>query len=292
MKMLSVWMTLLTFANYKDENGLKAGQVRISRDALAKAAYVSEKQVRTCIERLIEDGSLTKDSSRQGTVYTITNWKEYQCPNMDKSSDENGLEMGPTENDAEPFENEGFWQYEQEEKGQQPSKRANKRANETPKRGQQKGQQEINVEVLKYNSSTVTHEEKRANERADEIPKKGQQKGPFLKEDIKKDKKKGGSTARARAQHFPLPLPVIGVMKNANLAIVPASVERVNEWLEQYGEDQTIAAIEQAIKRDDGRGVSLAYVAAILRDENRQKGRQEEQSLYTVPRIRSGKIVS
>ena len=68
LKMFSVWMTLLTFANYKDENGLKAGQVRISRDALAEEAGVSEQQVRTCIERLIEDGSLTKESSRQGTV--------------------------------------------------------------------------------------------------------------------------------------------------------------------------------------------------------------------------------
>ena len=155
--MFSVWMTLLTSVNYKDENGLKAGQVRISRDALAEEAGVSEKQVRTCIERLIKDGSLTKDSSRQGTVYTITNWKEYQCQNMDKTSDENGPEMGPTENDAEPFENEGFWQCEQEEMGQQPSNRANERANETTKKGQQKGQQEIDVEVLEYNSSIAVH---------------------------------------------------------------------------------------------------------------------------------------
>ena len=78
LKMFSVWMTLLTFANYKDENGLKAGQVRISREALAEESGVSEQQVRTCIERLIKDGSLTKDSSRQGTIYTITNWTKYQ----------------------------------------------------------------------------------------------------------------------------------------------------------------------------------------------------------------------
>lgn len=187
--MFSVWMTLLTSANYKDENGLKAGQVRISRDALAEESGVSEKQVRTCIERLIKDGSLTKDSSRQGTVYTITNWKEYQCPNMDKSSDENGPEMRPTENEPETVENERFWQCEQEEKGQQPSKRANERANETTKKGQQKGQQEIDVEVLEYNSSIAVYEEEMANKRADEIQKKGQQKGPFLKNNIKKDKK-------------------------------------------------------------------------------------------------------
>lgn len=71
-EMFSLWLHLLFTATPT------TGQVKTSRKALAEATGLSEKQVRTCLNRLIEDGSLTKDSSRQGTVYTITNWTKYQ----------------------------------------------------------------------------------------------------------------------------------------------------------------------------------------------------------------------
>lgn len=279
MKMLSVWITLMTFANYKDENGLKAGQVRMSRDALAEESGVSEKQVRTCIERLIKDGSLTKDSSRQGTVYTITNWTKYQCPNMDKSSDENGPEMGPTENEPETVENERFWQCEQEEKGQQPSKRANERANETTKKGQRKGQQEINVEALKYNSYAEIHEEERANERADEIPKKGQQKGPFLKEDIKKDKKNKEVgcmyvdciEAGEQATTPTPPLSVMKALEDAGLKPTKAIENIVQGWVSEYGEERVLDAIKDAVEHDSRGGINIAYLRGVLKDHYHQK---------------------
>ena len=72
LEMFSLWVHLLLTATPA------AGQVKTSRKALAEATGLSEKQVRTCLNRLIEDGSLTKDSSRQGTIYTITNWTKYQ----------------------------------------------------------------------------------------------------------------------------------------------------------------------------------------------------------------------
>ena len=277
LKMFSVWMTLLTSANYKDENGLKAGQVRISRDALAEEAGVSEKQVRTCIERLIKDGSLTKDSSRQGTVYTITNWKEYQCQNMDKSSDENGPEMGPTENEPETVENERLWQCEQEEKGQQPSKRANERANEILKKGQQKGQQEINVEALEYNNSAAVHEEKRANEKADEIQKKGQQKGPFLKNNKKNNKKDVSDMYVAcieTVEQATTPTPPPSVMKaleDAGLKPTKAIENIVQGWVSEYGEERVLDAIKDAVEYDSRGGINIAYLRGVLEDHYHQK---------------------
>ena len=241
--MFSVWMTLLTSANYKDENGLKAGQVRISRDALAEESGVSEKQVRTCIERLIKDGSLTKDSSRQGTVYTITNWKEYQCPNMDKSSDENGPEMRPTENEPETVENERFWQCEQEEKGQQPSKRANERANETTK--------------------------------------KGQQKGPFLKNNIKKDKKNNKKKVSGMyvacietGEQATTPTPPPSVMKaleDAGLKPTKAIENIVQGWVSEYGEERVLDAIKDAVEYDSRGGINIAYLRGVLEDHYHQK---------------------
>ena len=247
-EMVAVWMHILLTVNFQDgKDGLKAGQVRISRKALAEGTGLSERTLRTCIDRLIEDGSLAKDSSRQGAVYTVINWTERQKQDMDKPSKENEPENRPAENNCENLEKQSFFFDEVAETDQQLSKTTNVSTNQTQKNDQQND--------------------------------------PFLKKNIKKDKKKGGIYTRAIS---PLPLPIVEVMKKAKLAITPATKKKANEWLEQYGEEQTIAAIELAIDCADERGVSLAYVAAILRDENKQ----EAQSLYTVPRIRGGEFVS
>ena len=285
-EMVAVWMHILLTVNFQDgKDGLKAGQVRISRKALAEGTGLSERTLRTCIDRLIEDGSLAKDSSRQGAVYTVINWTERQKQDMDKPSKENEPENRPAENNCENLEKQSFFFDEVAETDQQLSKTTNVSTNESGKNAQYFDQRKSDIESLKNKDFFERRQGEPTNVSTNQTQKNDQQNDPFLKKNIKKDKKKGGIYTRAIS---PLPLPIVEVMKKAKLAITPATKKKANEWLEQYGEEQTIAAIELAIDCADERGVSLAYVAAILRDENKQ----EAQSLYTVPRIRGGEFVS
>lgn len=289
-EMVAVWVHILLTVNFQDgKDGLKAGQVRISRKALAEGTGLSERTLRTCIDRLIEDGSLAKDSSRQGAVYTVINWPERQKRDMDKPSNENEAENRPTGNYCESIEKQSFFFGEVEETDQRLSKTTNVSTNENGKNGHQFDQRKNDTEPLKNNDFFEQQQDKPTNVSTNDTQKNDQQNDPFLNKDIKKDKKKGGIYTRATS---PLPLPVIDAMQKAKLAITPSAKEKANEWLEQYGEEQTIAAIERAIDHADERGVSPAYVAAILRNENWQKGRQEEKILYPVPRIRGGEFVS
>lgn len=281
-EMVAVWVHILLTVNFQDgKDGLKAGQVRISRKALAEGTGLSERTLRTCIDRLIEDGSLAKDSSRQGAVYTVINWPERQKRDMNKPSNENEAENRPTGNYCESIEKQSFFFGEVEETDQQLSKTTNVSTNENGKNDQRFDQRKSNIEPLKNKDFFEQQQDETTNVSTNQTQKNDQQNDPFLNNDIEKDKKKGIYTRTIS----PLPIPIVEVMKKANLA--PKTEKRVNEWIEKYGEEQTIAAIERAIDCADERGVSPAYVAAILRDENRQG----EKSMYTVPRIRGGEFV-
>ena len=279
LKMFSVWMTLLTFANYKDENGLKAGQVRISREALAEESGVSEQQVRTCIERLIKDGSLTKDSSRQGTVYTIVNWKEYQCPNMDKSSDENSPENQPTENEPETVENERFYDDEPEGINQRLAKSTNESTNESLNFNHQINQPENNVKQLKNNGFIECKNDELTNEPTNENQKINQQINPFLKEDIKKDKKNKEVVCMyvdciEAGEQATTPTPPPSVMKaleDAGLKPTKAIKNIAQELVSQYGEEGVLEAIKNAVEHDSRGGINIAYLRGVLEDHYHKK---------------------
>ena len=130
---------------------------------------------------------------------------------------------------------------------------------------------------MKYNSSIAVHEEERANKKADEIPKKGQQKGPFLKNNIKKDKKEidcmyVACIEAGEQATTPTPPPsVLETMQNVGLKLTNAAKNTAQEWVNQYGENRVLAALETAAEHDGRSGVTIAYVTAILEDRYNQR---------------------
>lgn len=101
--MLKVWIYLLTHAQFKDSrfqgHEVKRGEVITGRKILAQRLNMSEKQVRTCLEKLKKTEEVAIKTTNKYSVITILKWAEYQC-----GDDDNGQQQvqqkasnGPTE---------------------------------------------------------------------------------------------------------------------------------------------------------------------------------------------------
>lgn len=83
---LSAWVHMLLMATHKPHRAmlgsrsieLQPGQFISGRKALAALVGVTEKQMRTILDFMVDEGMLAKASSRVGTVFTILNFEEYQ----------------------------------------------------------------------------------------------------------------------------------------------------------------------------------------------------------------------
>lgn len=79
---LSVFVHCLLLASHKQTNwrGIKLmpGQFISGRHKLAETCGLSERQVRTCLDRLKATNEVTSKKTSKYTVFTVTNWKFYQ----------------------------------------------------------------------------------------------------------------------------------------------------------------------------------------------------------------------
>jgi len=66
----SIWIYLLLYANWKDSDKLKRGQIFIGRKHLATETLACEQTVRTVLDRLILGGFLAEKSNQQSTSQT------------------------------------------------------------------------------------------------------------------------------------------------------------------------------------------------------------------------------
>lgn len=87
---LSVWIHLLLLANFKPTEWhqipLKPGQIITSRCSLAKATGLSERKIRTALNRLKSSECLTIETSNRYTVISLVNFEFFQS--LDCESDQ------------------------------------------------------------------------------------------------------------------------------------------------------------------------------------------------------------
>lgn len=93
---LALWVHLLVDANWKDSvwhgETIPRGSFITTISKLAEETGLSDKQVRTCIERLAKTGEIIKDGTNRWTKITICKYEDYQ------SIDNEGCET----DDAQP----------------------------------------------------------------------------------------------------------------------------------------------------------------------------------------------
>lgn len=88
INMVRLWLHLLFKANYKNMSWhrkiIKRGQLVTGREELARQTGLSVQQVRTCLDKLVECGCITKKTTNKYTLITICKYSIYQdIPNED-----------------------------------------------------------------------------------------------------------------------------------------------------------------------------------------------------------------
>lgn len=100
--MVALWVHLLLTANYNDGcyRGieLKRGQVLTGRRELARKTGLTERQVRTCLQRLISSHEVTIKATHKYSIITICKYDSYQAqrPTSDPLSDPLSYQQTPT----------------------------------------------------------------------------------------------------------------------------------------------------------------------------------------------------
>lgn len=80
--MVRLWLHLLLMANFREKSWhgqkIKRGQLVTGREELANQTGLSVQQVRTCLDRLINCGCITKKTTNRYTLITICKYSKYQ----------------------------------------------------------------------------------------------------------------------------------------------------------------------------------------------------------------------
>lgn len=81
--MLSLWIHILMSANWRDgeKHGeeVKRGSTLTSVTKLAAESGLTDKQVRTGLERLVKAGQITKEGTNKWTKIAVCKYEQYQC---------------------------------------------------------------------------------------------------------------------------------------------------------------------------------------------------------------------
>lgn len=97
----SAWVHILMLASHKPRKAmlgnkrmmLEAGQFISGRNALAERVGVSPQTMRTILSHFESEGMIARDSSRQGTVFTVMNYGLYQGEKGEKINQRSPTEI-------------------------------------------------------------------------------------------------------------------------------------------------------------------------------------------------------
>lgn len=82
-EMVALWIHLLLRANYtqKEWHGvtIERGQLITGREQLSEVTGISERSIRTFLNRLVKGGEITLKSTNKFTIITICKYDKYQC---------------------------------------------------------------------------------------------------------------------------------------------------------------------------------------------------------------------
>ena len=85
---LSLFLTLIILANWEDGRfqgqEIKRGQLLTSYQSLSWATGLSEKQIRTSLDRLEKTGEIRRERAGKGTLITVENYTKYQDGYLEK----------------------------------------------------------------------------------------------------------------------------------------------------------------------------------------------------------------
>lgn len=80
--MVSLWVHLLLMANWQDKNWhgvpVKRGQLITGRKSLSKNTGISQRKIRTCLNRLKMTNEISIKTTNKFSIITIINWDKYQ----------------------------------------------------------------------------------------------------------------------------------------------------------------------------------------------------------------------
>jgi len=95
--MVLFFIHCLLRANHKDGtwkgHDVKKGQFISGRKVLSAETGLSERNIRTCIEKLKKSGELTIKTTNKNTIFTLNNWTKYQS---DEVGDQQNANKRPT----------------------------------------------------------------------------------------------------------------------------------------------------------------------------------------------------
>jgi len=98
----NVFMHLLLTASFKNTQWqgreLKAGQVICGRTELALRLGLSERQIRTALEKLQKTGEITIEATNRYSVVTLVNWALYQAASLQSANQCPTTDQQPTNN--------------------------------------------------------------------------------------------------------------------------------------------------------------------------------------------------
>ena len=80
-EVVALWIALLINANYTDGNDCRRGQLRTSVRDLARITGLTERKVRTGLEKLRRTGEIGCIATQQNTLVTISKYEDYQRNN-------------------------------------------------------------------------------------------------------------------------------------------------------------------------------------------------------------------
>lgn len=175
--MLHVFLHLLLNANHKEGkfNGidLKRGQLAIGRKQLSDDTGLTEREVRTCLEKLKNTNEIEVKPTNKFTIVTIVNYNVYQASKEKKSSDQQN-DQQETEKNAnkttnkislESIENIDSSEFIQHKNDQQNDQQeTDKNANKTTTNNNNKEYNTLNTSII-----VKQNEEKKIENYATEI---------------------------------------------------------------------------------------------------------------------------
>ena len=108
-----VFITLLLMANHKEKKYkgivIKVGTIVTGRDVLAKQTKLSVQQIRTALSKLKLTNEITIETSSQGTVIQIVNYKKYQLLTNEITEEQPMINQQLTTNNNVKKENKNIY---------------------------------------------------------------------------------------------------------------------------------------------------------------------------------------
>lgn len=153
--MVVVWIFMLLSANYETKKWhgitIQRGQFVSTISAICTQTGLSARNVRTCIQRLVDDGSIIVESTNKTTIFTIISYDDYQ---NDSKSENDKINSETSNSKSANYRQNNFVGDKQTTNKRQINDKQNSEKTTNKKTSKQTEKQELTIET----SSETTNE--------------------------------------------------------------------------------------------------------------------------------------